>query len=65
MNRDLGNLEHLCQKMQARYGAQDAMVQQLLEELAAKKTQRPQTEHWSTNYQRNTATRPQADTLGR
>jgi hypothetical protein len=65
MNRDLENLERLCRKMQTRYGAEDAMVQQLMEELAAKKTQRPQTQHWTANYQRSTAARPRADSLGR
>ena len=65
MNRDLENLERLCQKMQARYGAQDTMVQQLMEELTAKKKQPVQTEHWTANYQRSTAARPRADTLGR
>jgi len=33
MTRSLQNLERLCQKMQARYGQQDPLVQQLFHEL--------------------------------
>lgn len=33
MNRELQTLERLCQKMQARYGEQDVLVQQLHAEL--------------------------------
>lgn len=65
MNVDFQNLERLCQKMQARYGAMDPMVLQLLEELAARRLQSPEATHWTSNYQRSTAFRPQSDNQGR
>jgi phage shock protein A len=34
MTKRLQNLERLCEKMQARYGEQDTMVNQLMTELA-------------------------------
>jgi hypothetical protein len=58
MQKSLQNLERLCQKMQARYGAHDQMVVQLLEELEARKQQSPNTAHWSGTNERRTAAHP-------
>jgi hypothetical protein len=58
MTKNLQNLERLCQKMQARYGAQDAMVLQLLEELAARKEQTPISALWTGQKERRTAAHP-------
>jgi hypothetical protein len=58
MTKRLQNLERLCQKMQARYGAQDPMVMQLLQDLAAKKLQGPGDASWAGNNERRTAERP-------
>ena len=58
MTKNLQNLERLCQKMQARYGVQDPMVQQLREELAERKQQTPIAEHWTGQKERRTAAHP-------
>jgi hypothetical protein len=58
MTKRVQNLERLCQKMQARYGAQDPMVLQLLQDLAAKKLQSPGDASWTGNNERRTAERP-------
>jgi hypothetical protein len=58
MPKNLQNLERLCQKMQARYGPTDPMVLQLMEELAARKSQRPSAIPWSGNHDRRIAERP-------
>jgi hypothetical protein len=58
MNKSLQNLERLCQKMQARYGAHDQMVLQLQEELAARKQLSPIAAHWTGTNERRSATHP-------
>ena len=58
MSKSLQNLERLCQKMQARYGAQDPMVLQLLDELAAKKQLTPIAAQWAGNHERRTTKNP-------
>jgi hypothetical protein len=58
MTKNLQNLERLCQKMQARYGEQDPMVQQLREELAERKQQTPIAAHWTGKNERRTAAHP-------
>jgi hypothetical protein len=58
MSKNLQNLERLCQKMQARYGPNDPMVLQLLDELAAKKQLTPIAAQWVGNHERRTAKNP-------
>ena len=58
MNKSLENLARLCQKMQARYGAQDPMVLQLFEDLAAKKSVNSSPMGWTGDSERRTAEHP-------
>jgi hypothetical protein len=59
MKRSLDKLERLCQKMQSRYGPQDLMVLELMQELETKKSQYLQGKLRSADHQRSTPTRLQ------
>lgn len=53
MKRDVQNLERLCQKMQARYGQHDDVVQQLQGELTQRRAALESLRHWPpASYQR-------------
>ena len=52
MKKSLQNLERLHLKLQARYGAEDTLVQQLQIELARKREADERAQHWRSNYQR-------------
>jgi phage shock protein A len=60
MKKRLQNMERLCQKMQARYGAQDTMVMQLLNDLATLKLQIKQYESAKPDPFLRSTTRPRA-----
>ena len=60
MQKRLQNLERLCHKMQTRYGAQDTMVMQLLNDLATLKLQIKQYEVAKPDYVMRSAVRPKA-----
>ncbi len=61
MTKQVQNLERLCLKMQARYGAQDAIVTELAEELAQLKLQLKQREQPLPGYQHSRTVRPKAE----
>lgn len=61
MSKRIQNLERLCQKMQTRYGLQDTMVLELMEELAILKLQPEQSEPPLFAYRHNSAVRPKAE----
>jgi phage shock protein A len=61
MTKRVQNLERLCQKMQARYGAQDSMVIELMEELSTLKLQIRQVPAAKPTYQYGRTVRPKAD----
>jgi hypothetical protein len=46
MNRNVQNLERLCQKMQARYGQEDSLVMQLQFELTQLRDALERKRHW-------------------
>ena len=61
MTKRIQNLERLCLKMQARYGAEDAMVTDLAQELAKLKLQLKQNAQPLPGFQHSRTVRPKAE----
>lgn len=57
MSRDLDNLKRVLQKLQVRYGEDDALVLQVKQEIEAREVIEDKYAHWLTTYRQHLSER--------